>query len=265
LPLAKSAHREKEETKITLITKQGVEQGPPPQGTSAPLPPIKGFLEASFLDWRGSIASLLFLPGCNFGCPYCHNHQLAADPDSLLDLPLDDIMSRLKPFVGWVDGVVISGGEPTLHPGLAGLCGVLKTAGFAVKLDTNGYRPQVIEDLTARGLIDMVAMDLKAPLQDLAYRRAAGRPVDLGHLKRSIDFLINSGLAHEFRSTIWPAWHGTQELTTMATALQGAQAWTLQALRPESAWNLAALGGGVPYTSQKIDQLQRNFGDPVRP
>lgn len=213
----------------------------------------------------GSIASVLFLPSCNFACPYCHNHQLAADPDSLLDLPLADILARLKLFVGWIDGVVISGGEPTLHAGLASLCQRLKDAGFTVKLDTNGYRPKVIQDLAAHGLIDMVSMDLKAPLQDLAYRRAAGRAVDLDKLRRSIAFLIGSGLPHEFRSTIWPAWHGPQELAAMGQALAGAQAWTLQALRPESAWNQKALGTGSPYTAAEIDQLQRNYADAVSP
>jgi pyruvate formate lyase activating enzyme len=206
---------------------------------------------------------VLFLPGCNFACPFCHNHQLAADPESLMDLPLEDVLARLKPFVGWVDGVVISGGEPTLHPGLANLCQRLKGLGFAVKLDSNGHRPQVIEDLAGRGLIDMVAMDLKAPLQDLAYRRAAGKPVDLDKLRRSIDFLISSGLTHEFRSTLWPAWHGPEELEAMAMALQGAQAWTLQALRPEAAWDPEALGEGRAYTLQEISLLQKTYADPL--
>ncbi|CAO0821459.1 pyruvate formate lyase activating enzyme [Desulfarculales bacterium] len=236
----------------------------PPAGL-ATCPPLKGFLETSFLDWRGFIASVLFLPGCNFVCPYCHNHQLAADPDSLMDLPLEDVLARLKPFAGWVDGVVISGGEPTLHGGLANLCQRLKRLGFAVKLDTNGHRPQVIEDLAGRGLIDMVAMDLKAPLNDLAYCRAAGTPVDLGQLHRSINFLISSGLAHEFRSTIWPAWHGPEELQAMANDLAGAQAWTLQALRPESAWDQAALGAGQAYTPQELSQLQTTYANALAP
>ncbi len=240
---------------------------PPPPGegppASAPLPAVKGFMETSFLDWRGLISAVLFLPGCNFACPYCHNHQLAAEPDSLMDLPLADVLARLKPFVGWVDGVVVSGGEPTLHPGLAGLCRAVKDAGFMVKLDTNGHRPEVIEGLAARGLIDMVAMDVKAPLHELAYRRAAGRPVELERIRRSIAFLINSGLAHEFRSTIWPAWHGPEELEAMAASLQGAAAWTLQALRPESAWAPEALGGGRAYTAQELNQLQKTLADPV--
>lgn len=236
---------------------------PPAVKAAGGLPEIKGFLETSFLDWRGSIASVLFLPGCNFRCPYCHNHQLVSAPESLLSLPADGVLARLRPFAGWIDGVVISGGEPTLHAGLAELCAAIKGLGFAVKLDTNGHRPQVVEDLAARGLVDMVAMDLKAPLEQAAYDRAAGRPVDLGRIRRTRDFLIASGLAHEFRSTIWPAWHGRAELEAMARDLTGARAWTLQALRPESAWDHQALGEGKPYDAQELALLQRELADPV--
>lgn len=238
--------------------------GPPaPPGPGAALPEIKGFLETSFIDWRGAIAAVVFLPGCNFACPFCHNHQLVSAPEMYQTLEMDDVLARLKPFVGWVDGVVVSGGEPTLHPGLAELCGAFRAAGFKVKLDSNGARPEVLADLARQGLIDMVAMDLKAPLQDLAYRRAAGRPVDLAAIRRSMDFLIHSGLAHEFRSTIWPAWHGEEELKQMAASLAGCQAWTLQALNPENVWRREELGPGGPYTAAELAQLQAAIADPV--
>ncbi|MFH1060972.1 MAG: anaerobic ribonucleoside-triphosphate reductase activating protein [Pseudomonadota bacterium] len=244
-----------------------VAQPPPlpqsPAGADAPAPAIKGFLETSFIDWRGAIAAVVFLPGCNFACPFCHNHQLITGPEIYQTLALADVLARLTPFVGWVDGVVISGGEPTLHPGLPALCQAFRQAGFKVKLDSNGARPAVIEDLAGRGLIDLVAMDLKAPLQDLAYCRAAGRPVDLAAVRRSVDFLIHSGLAHEFRSTIWPAWHGEEELNQMAADLEGCQAWTLQALNPENVWRREELGPGVPYTAAEVAHLQNTIATPA--
>lgn len=227
------------------------------------LPPVKGFLETSFVDWPGMIASVLFLPGCNFSCPYCHNHMLVTDSDSLETFELDLVLDRLRPFVGWIDGVVVSGGEPTLHPGLAGLLAAVKAEGFKVKLDTNGHRPGVIKDLARRGLLDMVSMDLKAPLEPLAYRRAAGRPVDLERVRASVEFLKTSGLAHEFRTTVWPAWHGEDELKAMAADLDGCQGWTLQALNPQSAWDLAALGSGKAFEPQELAILQRNLADPA--
>ncbi len=237
-------------------------QGAPARG-GAELPEIKGFLETSFLDWRGKISAVLFLPGCNFACPYCHNHTLAARPQELASLSLEQVLARLEPFVGWIDGVVISGGEPTLHPGLPRLLEMVRRIGFSVKLDTNGYRPEVLRYLHRHRLVDYVAMDLKAPLEPLAYRRASGRKVDVDQVRASLEFLKASGLAHEVRSTIWPEWHGPDELQAMAQAVRGAQAWTLQALNPDTAWNRKALGPGRPYDAETLARLQARWADPA--
>ncbi len=226
-------------------------------------PPVKGFLETSFVDWRGQISAVVFLPGCNFSCPYCHNYTLVTDPDGLETFALDEVLDRLRPFAGWIDGVVVSGGEPTLHPGLAGLLAAIKAEGFAVKLDTNGHRPGVLKDLARRGLVDMVAMDVKAPLEPLAYRRAAGRPVDLERVRASLEFLKASGLAHELRTTVWPDWHGEAELGAMARDLAGCQCWTLQALNPDNAWDRSALGPGRAYAAEELARLQRQIANPV--
>lgn len=236
---------------------------PAPPGAGRALPEIKGFLETSFIDWRGAIAAVLFLPGCNLACPFCHNHQLVHSPQVYQSLEPGQVLDRLRTFVGWVDGVVVSGGEPTLHPGLGELCQAIRETGFKIKLDSNGLKPAVLEDLAARGLVDLVAMDLKAPLNDLAYRRAGGRPVDLAAIQRSVDFLIHSGLAHEFRSTIWPAWHGEAELREMAQTLAGCQAWTLQAMNPQNSWRPEELGSGGPYTAEEVARLQASIADPA--
>ncbi len=227
------------------------------------LPPVKGLLETSFIDWRGRISAVMFLPGCNFDCPYCHNHGLVADPDQYASLPLAEVLGRLRPFVGWIDGVVVSGGEPTLHPGLGRMLAAIKEAGFQVKLDTNGYRPAVLRRLVEGGLVDMVAMDLKAPLEPVAYARAAGRAVELARLRESIAFLVDSGVDHEFRSTIWPAWHGPRELAAMAEAVRGCRRWSLQALNPETAWRREALGRGRPYTARELAHLQATVAEAV--
>lgn len=226
-------------------------------------PPIKGFIETSFVDWRGAVAAVLFLPGCNLACPYCHNYTLVSDPDSYLTLEVGEVLARLKEFAGWIDGVVVSGGEPTLHPGLGELLALVKEAGFAVKLDTNGLRPAVVRELCRRGLVDVVAMDVKAPLEPLAYARAAGRAVDVAALAETIAFLKGGGAEHEFRSTIWPAWHGERELASMAETLRGARAWTLQAMNPQTAWNAKALGSGRAYDQEEMARLQREVAEPV--
>ena len=203
------------------------------------------------------------MPGCNFRCPYCHNFGLVSDPDSLETFEAKDVLTRLKPFVGWIDGVVVSGGEPTLHPGLEGLLTELKDAGFKVKLDTNGTRPRVVERLVSLGLVDMVAMDLKAPLEPLAYRRASGVQADMDAVKRSVKFIKTCGVDHEFRSTIWPAWHGRPELEAMGRDLSGAQKWTLQVLNYDNAWNPKELGANKPFPAEDVARLQAELADHI--
>ena len=232
-------------------------------GSRAAMPPIKGFIETSFIDWKGMVSSVIFLPGCNFKCPFCHNFSLVTDPDTYETLALEGVFARLAKFKGWIDGVVITGGEPTLHPGLPSLLAAIKGQGFKTKLDTNGHRPGVMRDLIQAGLVDFVAMDLKAPLEPLAYPRATGRAVDLQKLQTSLDLLIWGDTPHEIRSTIWPAWHGPDELRSMADTVRGAQAWTLQAMQSDNAWNPDALGEGQPYDQEELARLQAEIADPV--
>jgi len=106
------------------------------------LPEIKGFLETSFVDWPGRLASVVFLPGCNFRCPYCHNHRLVLNPGDLATWPLDAILWRLEEFRGWIDGVCVTGGEPTIHDALPDFLSLFRSRGWALKLDTNGLGPK---------------------------------------------------------------------------------------------------------------------------
>jgi pyruvate formate lyase activating enzyme len=235
---------------------------PKPTGEGG-APPIKGFIETSFLDWPGKMAAVVFLPGCNFACPFCHNFGLVSDPDQFVTLELADVLDRLSCFTGWIDGVVISGGEPTLHPGLADMCRSIKQTGFQVKLDTNGHRPNVVKSLLDQGLVDHVAMDVKAPLKDMAYRRAAGKVVDLDRIRESIGLIIASGVPHEFRSTITPDWHGEDELADMGRSLAGARRWTLQAMNPDNGWDRPVLDPLSAYMPEDIARLQSEIADPA--
>ncbi|HCC54090.1 MAG TPA: anaerobic ribonucleoside-triphosphate reductase activating protein [Desulfobulbaceae bacterium] len=176
------------------------------------LPPIKGFLETSFIDWPGKLCAILFLGGCNFRCPFCHNHPLVLAPEKMEDIPFTEILYRLAERKNWLAGVCISGGEPTLSPGLPNLITQLKAEGWAIKLDTNGSRPEVLERLLADKLLDMVAMDVKAPLVQEKYERCAGSQVDLAAIQKSIDLLQHSLIPHEFRMTIAPALHTEEDI-----------------------------------------------------
>ena len=141
---------------------------------------IKGFLETSFVDWTGKICSVVFAPGCNFRCPFCHNHELVLQPHRFETVPEEYVLDRLSTFRGWIDGVCITGGEPTLQPDLKDFIRRLKKTGFEVKLDSNGTRPEVLTELAEEGLLDYVAMDVKGPLNHIDYSRASGVPIRTG-------------------------------------------------------------------------------------
>ncbi len=204
------------------------------------LPEIKGFLELSFSDWPGRMASVVFLPGCSFRCPYCHNHRLVTEPGSLASWPPHEVFARLERLAGWVDGVCITGGEPTLHPGLAALLERFRSQGLAVKLDTNGSRPSVVEALLAQGLVDAVSLDVKAPLEPVPYRRNAGVGSAADAVGRTLEILLDSRLPLEVRTTVHPALLSLDELLRLAGDLGRRTAgrsprvrWTLQRCRTD--------------------------------
>jgi pyruvate formate lyase activating enzyme len=166
--------------------------------------PIKGFLETSFLDWPGKIVSVIFLPSCNFRCPFCQNATLVLKPQHLKTWPLPEVLQRIKELQDWIDGVCITGGEPTLQETLPDLIRIFKKRNLLVKLDTNGSYPHMIETLLKENLVDAIAMDVKAPLEEISYARLTGVPVDLKAIKKSIDLIRKSSIEKIFRITVVP-------------------------------------------------------------
>mgnify|MGYP006300704151 CR=1 FL=1 len=197
------------------------------------LPPIAGYHPTTLIDWPGRLAAIVFLPGCNFRCPFCHAGPLLGEPAEIV--PIDRVLAHLADRDDWLDGVVVCGGEPTLQPALADLCRCFRETGLAVKLDTNGTRPAVVETLLSDGLVDAVAMDFKAPL-DARYAEACGvETVDLEAVRRSVALLRAGDVEYEFRTTVVPTLHGEEEIRAMGAAIAGADAWTLQPFEPEGA------------------------------
>jgi pyruvate formate lyase activating enzyme len=190
--------------------------------------PVKGFLETSFVDWPGYICSVLFLPHCNFRCGYCHNADLVLHPDSIENISLDAVMSRLRRLKGWIDGVCVSGGEPTLHSFLPHLLAAIKQEGFFTKLDTNGSTPQLLSELISDQLVDYIAMDIKAPLDEEAYCKVSGVPGVTEKVKQSIGVIIKGTVPYEFRFTVLPTYHQPQDIYRVAEELSGAAKLTLQ-------------------------------------
>jgi len=162
---------------------------------------IGGFQKNSMIDFPGVVACVVYTSGCNFNCPYCHNPDLAVGlcPEAGGFIPEEEVFSFLEKRKGLVDGVVISGGEPTLQPSLERFCLIIKTMGFKVKLDTNGSRPEVLEALFEKNMLDFVAMDIKSNLP--GYSLAAGEDFDSELITRSIKLIIEKAPSYEFRTT----------------------------------------------------------------
>lgn len=194
--------------------------------------PIKGFLETSFVDWPGKIASVVFLPHCNFRCPYCHNYELVIDPDQFPTVPFEYIIEKLRYYRGWIDGVCITGGEPTLLPALLALITRIKQEQMLIKLDTNGSHPHVLRNLIQAGLVDYIAMDVKAPLDQDSYAHCCGISADIAKIQESVDLLRENHVPYEFRVTVAPTFLDGEDLARLAHQLKGAQKFTLQHFSP---------------------------------
>ena len=219
---------------------------------------IKGFLETSFVDWAGKICSVLFLPNCNFRCPYCHNYSLVLQPEQYPAIPLDQILNRLEDLRDWVDGVCLTGGEPTLHADLPLLIRQIREHGFSVKLDTNGSNPQMLEALLEAGEIDFVAMDVKAPLDSFSYRRSAGRTIDLTLIQRSIDLLKMGKIPYEFRMTVVPGLHREEDIRNLAGQLRVGQRLILQNFNGENTLD-PLLKNTMPYDPEVLKRMEKEI------
>lgn len=200
---------------------------------------VKGWVKSSLLDFPGRIAASLFSGGCNFRCPNCHNAELVLHPERLADLPEDEIWTFLEQRRGLLDGVVLSGGEPTLQPDLWAFAARLHQLGFLVKLDTNGYLPDVLQEAIEDRLVDYVAMDVKAPL--LKYAEAAGTTVDTARIARSVDILLGSDIEYEFRTTVVPGILHEEDVVHIGEWIAGARAYYLQQFVPRNTLDPAML------------------------
>jgi pyruvate formate lyase activating enzyme len=219
---------------------------------------IKGFLETSFVDWPGKICSVLFLPYCNLRCPYCHNAPLVSHPEQFASIPIRDILDRLSSFQGWIDGICLTGGEPTLHTRLPLLIKEIRRKGFLVKLDTNGTHPRLLERLILEGQLDYVAMDVKAPLDPLRYRRAAGVPVDLDLIQESIEILKRSGVEYHFRLTLVPGIHKKEDIQMLADQLRAGKRLVLQNFNPENPLD-PKLKGLFPFDLSMLREVEKEI------
>ncbi|MFO7900995.1 MAG: anaerobic ribonucleoside-triphosphate reductase activating protein [Planctomycetota bacterium] len=226
---------------------------------SEPSPPIRGFLESTLIDWEGKVACEVFLPTCNLRCPFCHAGHLVMNDGTLESIPIDAVTGLLDRQRGWVDGVVISGGEPTLHEALPAMIDEFRSHGALIKLDTNGTRPEVIERLIADGRLDAISMDVKAPF-DERYDAATNATPDLDAIRRSVDLIMGSHLEYEFRTTVCRVFHGRGDIREIAESIAGARKYILQQFKPGDCLD-PALNEVESYSRDEL----REFAEAARP
>lgn len=188
---------------------------------------ILGLQKLTLLDYPGRTACTVFTGGCNFRCPFCHNAPLVIPGRGQEPYTEEEVLSYLKKRAGLLDGVCVTGGEPTLQEDLEAFLRQVRALGYPVKLDTNGSRPEALRALLRQGLLDYVAMDVKSSPEE--YARACGVPVDLEKVNESIDLLLSGCVDYEFRTTVVAGLHTPQIIEQTARRIAGAKRYFLQA------------------------------------
>jgi len=215
---------------------------------------IGGHLKSSFIDYPDKISTVFFTRGCNFRCPYCHNSALVLGTEE--NVEMDYIEQFLRERKKYLDGIVVSGGEPTIQQDLPDFLSWLQAFGLPVKLDTNGSNPRMLEVLLKKGLVDYVAMDIKAPLAKVG--NLAGVMVSLSDVRSSIDLLMQGETDYEFRTTVAKELLSLEDLYALALEIQGAKRYVLQRFR-DNEEVLAGPGLFSAYTLEEMRQLQERI------
>lgn len=185
---------------------------------------IGGIQKTSLIDFPAKISCVVFTGGCNFACPYCHNAELVNPPFKTISQ--DEVFAFLNTRLSLLDGVVITGGEPTLQSDLLQFCEKIKTLGFPIKLDTNGSHPQVIRSLIERGCLDYIAMDIKTLPEK--YGDHIAPKLDAGTILESIHLILNANISHEFRTTCLKPFVDADIILQVARIISGADLFVLQ-------------------------------------
>ena len=188
---------------------------------------IHGFAKLTLLDYPGKIAATVFTGGCNFRCPFCHNAVLVLDPNAQPRIDENEILKELESRKNKLEGVCITGGEPTLCRDLPEFIARIREIGLLVKLDSNGTDPDMLEELINSRLIDFVAMDIKSSPE--GYPKATGlKDISMDNIFRSTDLLMQSGIDYEFRTTVVDGIHTPDDFKKIGVWIKGAKAYFLQ-------------------------------------
>ncbi len=212
-----------------------------------------GWQKFSLIDFPGFACAILFTQGCSFRCPFCHNPELInSSQEMFAPVTEKEIFDFLKTRQSKLDGVVITGGEPTLQPDLADFIKKVKQMGFKVKLDTNGSHPEKLKQLIDEELVDYIAMDYKAPLEN--YQSHIGSLVDVEKIKRSVHLIMNSSLPYEFRTTVVKEVLSPKDIKKIAEEIKDARLYILQKFIPDKTLD-PSYQTMTTYSDEELDQI----------
>lgn len=218
---------------------------------------ILGLNKTTLLDYPEHVAATVFTGGCNFRCPFCHNMDLVLGEVEPA-LSTEDFFAFLEKRKGILDGVCITGGEPTLQKDLPDFIRGIRDKGYLVKLDTNGYRPKVLEELLRENLLDYVAMDIKSSVEN--YPRVTGMAdLDVTGIQESVSLLKSAGIPYEFRTTVVKGLHRIDEFDEIGRWLQGAEAYFLQAFRENEKVPDKSLSSFTEAEMREMKQLAERY------
>ena len=212
---------------------------------------IGGLHKLSLIDYPGKLSAVIFTRGCNFRCPYCHNPELIESNGGDF-IEEDKILSFLDERKGKLDGVVVTGGEPTLQSEIVEFLERIKRLGFLVKLDTNGSYPERIKELIDRKLLDYIAMDIKAPLYK--YSRTTLTSIDTERIVESIHLIMNSGIDYEFRTTVVRSLLSRDDFPKIGEMIKSAKLFVLQEFRPTKTLEPDFLKE-TSYTKRELEEI----------
>ncbi len=203
---------------------------------------IHGIQKLTLVDYPGKCACILFSGACNFRCPFCQNGSLVLHPENEPVIDDGEIFGYLSRRRRMLDGVVVTGGEPTINKDLIPFLSRIKSLGYSVKLDTNGYLPEVLKAAVESGNVDYVAMDIKTSLDE--YSRLSGVETDTSRIEESIDFLLSGKVDYEFRTTVVNPLHKRENFEKIGKRIKGAKRYFLQSFVPSE--NTIEKGFGPP-------------------
>ncbi len=222
---------------------------------------IHGLSKLTLLDYPEHLACTVFTGACNFRCPYCHNASLVLEPHKCPIIPEEEFFDFLKSRKGKLEGVCITGGEPTLQQDLPEFIDKIRQAGFLVKLDSNGYRPDVLKALIDRKAVDMIAMDIKNSKEK--YAVTVGLPedsFDIDNIDRSIDLIRSSGLRYEFRTTVVRELHDRSDMEKIGEWIAGDSPYFLQTYKESDDTLFKFDKTNGPFTSYTAIEMQQLLG-----